>query len=145
MCATILRILLRVRGEPLSPQLDARNEICLRTRVAHVALSADQNCLLCGTLDSTLRLLDKASGQVLCEYRGHQNASYKLASCLSQDDSKVLSGSEEGTLHVWDLVEGKQLLKKRVHAGPVVALCCHPKSSAVLTGSHDGTCKLWAS
>jgi mitogen-activated protein kinase organizer 1 len=113
--------------------------------VGHVSLSGDQNCILCGTLDSTLRLLDKASGQVLCEYRGHRNEAYKLACCLSQDDSKVLSGSEEGTLHVWDLVEGKQLLKKQVHAGPVVALCCHPKSSAVLTGSHDGTCKLWVS
>ena len=111
--------------------------------VGHVALSRDQNCVLCGTLDSTLRLLDKASGQVLCEYRGHKNDSFKLSCCLSQDDSKVLSGSEEGTLHAWDLVEGKQLLKKQVHSGPVVALSCHPKSSAVLTASHDGTAKLW--
>ena len=55
----------------------------------------------------------------------------------------ICDPSEEGTLHAWDLVEGKQLLKKQVHSGPVVALSCHPKSSAVLTASHDGTAKLW--
>ena len=44
----------------------------------------------------------------------------------------MLSGSEEGTLHAWDLVEGKQLLKKQVHSGPVVALSCHPKATPCL-------------
>ena len=32
--------------------------------VGYVALSSDQNCVLAATLDSTLRLLDKATGQV---------------------------------------------------------------------------------
>ena len=106
--------------------------------IGYVALSSDQNCVLASTLDSTLRLLDKASGQVLCEYRGHSNTSFKLGCCLSNDDSKVLSGSEHGHLHAWDLVEGKQVLRKLCHSGPLVALSCHPKSSAVLTASHDG-------
>ena len=111
--------------------------------VGHVALSRDGNCILAGTLDSTLRLLDKSTGQVLCEYQGHSNSSFKLSCSLSRDDSKVLSGSEEGHLHAWDLVEGKMVLKKKAHTGPVVALSCHPTTSAVLTASHDGTAKLW--
>lgn len=112
--------------------------------VGHVALSADQNCVLAATLDSTLRLLDIASGQLLCEYRGHVNDSFKLSCCLSHDDSTVLSGSEQGALHAWDLVEGKQLFRRQAHKGPVVAVCCHPTNGTLLTASHDGTVKLWA-
>ena len=42
-----------------------------------------------------------------CVYRysGHVNSDYKLDSCLSQDDSHVISGSEDGRVCFWDLVE----------------------------------------
>lgn len=112
--------------------------------VGHVALSADQNCILCSTLDSRLRLLDKASGMVLCEYKGHANTSFKLGCTLSADDARVLCGSEAGHLHAWDLVEGKQLLRLQAHTGPLVAVSCHPTANEVLTASHDGTAKLWS-
>jgi mitogen-activated protein kinase organizer 1 len=111
--------------------------------VGAVALSHDQNCVLAACLDSSLRLFDKASGQVLSEYRGHRNASFQLRACLSRDDSRVLCGSEDGSLHAWDLVEGKQVARVECHTGPLIAIDCHPKSSAILTASHDGTCKMW--
>ena len=111
--------------------------------VAHVAVSGDGNCLLVSTLDSALRLLDRSSGQVLCEYHGHTNESFKLTSCLSPDDAWVLSGSETGTLHAWDLVEGKGRMKIQAHSAAVVSLSCHPTTSGLLTASHDGTVKLW--
>lgn len=112
--------------------------------VGHVALSGDQNCVLCASLDSRLRLLDKASGTVLCEYHGHRNTSFKLSCSLSLDDARVLSGSESGHLHAWDLVEGRTLLRHKAHSSPLVGVCPHPKQAGqVLTASHDGTAKLW--
>ena len=111
--------------------------------VGHVALSNDGNCILAATLDSTLRLLDKASGVILCEYRGHENNSFKLGACLSRNDAHVLCGSEDGALHAWDIVEGKQISRVQCHRGAIVALSCHPKGEALLTGSHDGTAKMW--
>ena len=115
------------------------------TPIGHVALSHDHNCVLAAALDSALLLLDKSSGQVLCEYTGHLNTTFQLAACLSNDDARVLGGSEDGCLHVWDLVGGKQLRTRRCHRGPLVALSTHPNGRAVLTASHDGTCKLWSS
>lgn len=113
--------------------------------VGHVTLSGDHNCLLCATLDSRLRLLDKSSGTVLCEYLGHQNGNFKLQCAFSLDDARVLCGSELGHLHVWDLVEGRSLLRHAAHAAPLTSLACHPKSpSELLTASHDGTVKLWS-
>ena len=111
--------------------------------VTHVALSHDANCVLASCLDARLRLLDKSSGQLLNEYAGHANSQYKLACSLSHDDALVLCGSEDGSLHVWDLVDAKQLLRLRAHRGAVGMVCCHPTRHDVLTSSHDGTAKLW--
>jgi WD40 repeat protein len=38
-------------------------------------------------------------------YKGHSNADYKVDSCLTQDDAHVVSGSEDGRVCFWDLVE----------------------------------------
>ena len=108
-----------------------------------VALSHDRNCVLAATLDHTVRLLDKASGQVLCEYRGHSNGGFRVEASLSRDDARVLCGSEDGTLHAWDLVEGKALGRLECHSAALVGLDLHPSSSAILTASHDGTAKMW--
>lgn len=42
---------------------------------------------------------------LLCRYKGHVNGDYKLDSCLSHDDAHVISGSEDGRVCFWDLVE----------------------------------------
>ena len=44
---------------------------------------------------------------LLCvySYKGHSNSDYKLDSCLSHDDAHVVSGSEDGRVCFWDLVE----------------------------------------
>lgn len=42
-------------------------------------------------------------------YKGHGNAEYKIDSCLTHDDAHVVSGSEDGKICFWDLVEVKTL------------------------------------
>ncbi|KAH7689789.1 WD40-repeat-containing domain-containing protein [Dioscorea alata] len=43
----------------------------LKQPVNCVSLSNDTNCILASCLDSTLRLLDRSSGELLQEYKGH--------------------------------------------------------------------------
>jgi len=73
--------------------------------VTSVCFSGDGNCLLVGTLDSTVRLLDRDKGHLLSSYSGHQNVKYKLDSRLSNTDAHVVSGSEDGSIHFWELVQ----------------------------------------
>ena len=61
----------------------------------------------------------------------------------SFDDAYVLCGSEDGSIHIWDLVEGKQLAQLSGHRGAVGAIACDPTKFEVLTGGVDGTVKLW--
>ena len=112
--------------------------------VTHVALSGDGNCILAASLDARLRLLDLASGEKLAEYGGHKNGAYKLACCFSFDDACVVSGSEDGAVHVWDLVEAKQRLRLPAHRAATVGLAYHPTKHELLTASHDGACHLGA-
>jgi len=61
-----------------------------------------------------VRLLDRNSGEMLNKYRGHTNTTYKIASCLSYTDAHVLSGSEDGSIFIWDLVDVRLLLLHRL-------------------------------
>jgi len=112
--------------------------------ITRIALSRDGHCLLASSLDARLRLLDKATGGLLNTYTGHTHAQFTVGACLSHDDALVLGGSEDGHLHVWDLVEATELARVRAARGAVTTVACDPRRLEVLTGSHDGTVKLWA-
>ena len=46
----------------------------LHAAVTSMALSNDGNCVLTSCLDARLRLLDKASGELLAQYKGAQRS-----------------------------------------------------------------------
>lgn len=74
------------------------------------------------TLDSTIRLFDKGNGQLLKSYTGHKNRDYRIRSCLGLSDSVIVSGSEDGYLYGWDLLEGTVVQKLKAHEGKVASV-----------------------
>ena len=38
-------------------------------------------------------------------YTGHENTKYGIDNCLSAQDTHIISGSEDGRICFWDLVE----------------------------------------
>jgi len=41
----------------------------------------------------------------LCRYTGHVNTEFRIDSVISSSDQHVLSGSEDGCVYVWHLVD----------------------------------------
>jgi WD40 repeat protein len=78
------------------------------------------------SLHSTLHLLQR--------YVGHTNTDYRIRSCFGLSEAIVLSGSENGQLFVWDLLEGTVIEQLDAHRGKV--------ASAV---AWNGARKEWAS
>jgi len=80
------------------------------TSVTSLCAARDGGSLLVGTLDSTVRLIDRGDGRCLKSYRapdlGFVNENYRIRSTLGLNDSVVISGSEDGQILVWDLLEG---------------------------------------
>uniref|UniRef100_A0A8D0CV30 WD repeat domain-containing protein 83 n=1 Tax=Sander lucioperca TaxID=283035 RepID=A0A8D0CV30_SANLU len=94
------------------------------------------------SLDSTVRLLDKSTGEMLGEYSGHKMKGYKLDCCLSSKDTHVLSCSEDGHVYFWDLVEGSLSLKLPVGKAVVQSLSFHPTETCLLTAM-EGRVQVW--
>ena len=66
------------------------------------------------------------------------------AAAGSKPNTPPEGGSEDGAVHVWDLVEAKQRLRLPAHRAAAVGLAYHPTKHELLTASHDGACHLWA-
>lgn len=63
--------------------------------------------------------MDKADGKLLQSYRApeYSNTTYRIRSALGMNDNMVISGSENGQIYVWDLVDGKVRHELRHTAG----------------------------
>jgi WD40 repeat protein len=70
---------------------------------------------------------------------GHEGDIYCVAVL---PDGRVVSGSWDNTLRVWDLDSGEQLQVLEGHTGTVFAVAALPNGQ-VVSGSGDGTVRVW--
>ncbi|KAI9140210.1 WD40-repeat-containing domain protein [Paraphysoderma sedebokerense] len=111
--------------------------------ITSVRYTGDGNCILCSTLDSTIRLFDKATGEMLNQYKSHKAKEYRIQSCLNNTDAYIISGSEDGSLYCWDLVEASLVNKIPAHSNVVTGIDYHPDQSILLSCGVDGFVKVW--
>eukprot|EP00727_Mastigamoeba_balamuthi_P013328 m51a1_g8618 hypothetical protein (996) ;mRNA; f:61640-69025 len=69
--------------------------------VTSISMTHDNNCILASTLDSTLRLIDVASGSMLNEYRGHTNVKYRVDCCLPCSDAMFFERLDQNPVVHW--------------------------------------------
>uniref|UniRef100_A0A7S1N1X4 Guanine nucleotide-binding protein subunit beta-like protein n=1 Tax=Eutreptiella gymnastica TaxID=73025 RepID=A0A7S1N1X4_9EUGL len=116
---------------------------CILKPIVNVRVSSDRNCLVVQTLDSTIRLLDRKSGELLNEYKGHANEKYRVGSCLSCHDEWLVTGSEDAGIYIYDVVTAQVAAKLEGHRGCVTSVQYHPKVASFLSTATDGTIRLW--
>ncbi|KAI8099087.1 WD repeat domain-containing protein 83-like protein [Halteromyces radiatus] len=106
-------------------------------------ISGDGNCILINTMDDTIRLMDKTNGQLLNSFKGHRQQKYKIESALTYDDAHVISGSEDGHIYIWNVLEGNLMRTLDSHSGTISTLDCHPSKGVLISGGDDGMIRLW--
>ncbi|XP_017774888.1 PREDICTED: WD repeat domain-containing protein 83 isoform X2 [Nicrophorus vespilloides] len=111
--------------------------------IMSVNYTSDGQCIVVGSSDDTVRLIDKNTGEMLGEYLGHKTEDLNVESALLASDNHILSGSVTGELWCWDLVSGK-VVKRFEHTIKKVlnSVSTHPVKDVVLTASVN-TIKLW--
>src|SRR5690606_17881303 len=62
---------------------------------------------------------------------------------LSDDNRRAVSGSDDGTVRLWDLVTGRCLRTFEGHSAGVTSVSVDLQERYVLSGSGDGSVKLW--
>lgn len=117
--------------------------------VNSVVFSSDGIFILTGTLNRSVGLWDKVTGQLIHRMEGHLGQVESVA--FSPDGAQILSGSEDKTLKLWDTQTGRLLHSFSGHSGPVASVTFLPNgkqavsSSAYLTFDDDSgdNIKLW--
>ena len=116
----------------------------VRSRPAsQVHVSRDGNVAAASCLDGSARLLEVATGTQLNLYTGHAHEKYALESCFAHNDAYLCSGSEDGRVLVWRLVEATVAAELKGHDRAACSVDWHPNRACVLVGSHDGTASCW--
>lgn len=83
----------------------------LGTAVTSITPAKAGDSYLVSTLDSKVRLMDRATGKCLQTFAdgGLRNETYRVRSTLAMADACAISGAENGIVFVWDVLTGKVL------------------------------------
>jgi F-box/WD-40 domain protein MET30 len=102
-----------------------------------ICLQFDDNVLITGSYDATIKVWDLETCKVIRTLRGHDRG----IRCLQFDDTKLISGSMDTTIKVWNWHTGECVSTYNGHNGGVIGL--HFDSALLASGSVDSTIKIW--
>lgn len=66
-----------------------------------------------------------------------------FAVCIGPDGRTVAASGADGTIYLWDLVNGELLRTLRSHTNSVFRMVFHPRNALLVSCSTDGTICLW--
>lgn len=93
--------------------------------------------------DGVLRLSDRNVPEVLTKYTGHSVTNHLVSCVFNQDDSKIITGSEDNKIYIFDISKEKNIIQEG-HSGIILSVSAHPlQKDLLLTSSFDGLVKLW--
>ncbi|KAK3291304.1 uncharacterized protein B0H64DRAFT_349303 [Chaetomium fimeti] len=89
----------------------------------------------------TKPVVEKVWNRCLQTFEGHNDPVYSVA--FSPDGSRIVSGSADHTIRVWDATSGMEVRKLEGHCGSVRSVAFSPDGGRVVSGSADHTIRLW--
>lgn len=126
------------------------NTLSLDDTAAHsMVLSQDGKILITGSyrkikvwqLTSSLNKKKQQEIQPIHSLMGHSHIVNSLA--ISANGKYLVSGSQDQTIRVWNLVTGELIHTLKSHRNGVYAIALSPNEEIIASGSADKTIKLW--
>lgn len=109
--------------------------------VSALAMSADGQILVSGSLDKTVKLWHLETADLIHTFSDHQQGVLCLS--LSPDGKWLASGGFDQMIKVWHLETGELCHTLTGHNGSVRSLVIMPDNQTLISGSFDQTIKLW--
>lgn len=102
-----------------------------------MCVQADENLVISGSYDTSIRIWDPATGQEVRRLDGHTRG----VNALQFDDTKLITGSMDKTLRIWNYRTGKCISTLRGHTEGVLSL--HFEDTILASGGADQTIRVW--
>ncbi|EXA31288.1 hypothetical protein FOVG_17412 [Fusarium oxysporum f. sp. pisi HDV247] len=132
---------------------------CLRTLKGHngfvssVAFSDDATWAVSGSSDGTVKIWDAATGQCLRTLEDNYTSAGSVtlsdyddsinSVALSDNATRLASGSSDGTVKIWDTMTGECLRTLEGHYMSVRSVTLSGDATRVASASSDNTVKIW--
>jgi WD40 repeat protein len=105
-----------------------------------IALAADQVFLCTGRLEA-LSLRDVAARQTRWERA--DIAAWVFSLALSRDGRRILAGTREGPVHIFEAESGRELRVLRGQEGPILSVAASAAGDMAASVGRDGTVEVW--
>lgn len=109
--------------------------------VRSIRFSFDSSRVLTASDDSTARLWNSTSGQLIATLEGH--TAPVRAAVFAPDGNRLLTVSDDNTARLWDGTLGNTVPTLKGHAASVRVARFSPDGSRIVTASDDKTARLW--
>jgi WD40 repeat protein len=130
--------------EPDRPPGEPRQIASPAALVSALVFSPDQRGLLIGHDDGSVDQVDLTSAVLTAQPLPLLGASEDVnALAISQDGKLLATGSQSGSVHLWELPGGQEQANFPAHAQSVTALAFDSLSRWLVTGSQDATAIAW--
>jgi len=130
-----------VSSAPAAPAASFLVESVLAPHGLRYATSPDGR-LMAERINRFVHLRDAASHAIRMSLPGHGDEVYSVA--FSADGKRLASGDRIGSVRLWDLVSGEELIALEGHSGPVDFLQFTPDGSRLVGASaHDHRIVVW--
>ncbi|KAJ9273594.1 hypothetical protein DTO212C5_228 [Paecilomyces variotii] len=94
-----------------------------------------------GSHENTIKLWDAVTGALQKTFCGHSGSVWSVE--FSPNGKLIVSGSVDSTVKLWDTATGFLKHTFKGHTHPVQAVAFSPDGKVLASGSHDKTIRLW--
>lgn len=124
-----------------------------------IAFSPDDRLLATTNWNDVARVWDVESGKTLHNFVCHAPGTsgftpegkrleatredYSNPVIFSPDGKRIVTGSEENTAIMWDVVTGQKLMTLSGHSAYIFGIAFSPDGKRLVTGSYDSTAIIW--
>ncbi|MHC4070924.1 MAG: WD40 domain-containing protein [Planctomycetota bacterium] len=117
-----------------------------------LAFSPDGRRIVSGSVDYTLRMWDVERGTEVMTLRGYENGVGSTGGpqeriwrslAFSPDGKRIVSGSKDNMLTIWDVDSGAEVMTLQGHESNVRCVVFSPDAKLIVSGSEDNTLKVW--
>ena len=88
-----------------------------------------------------LNAQDVSNFKCLKTLEGHSETVFSVA--YSSDGTKIISGSNDETIKIWEANTGECLKTLKGHSDWVYSVAYSPDGTKIISGSRDETIKIW--